>query len=105
MTGDNKFYKLAYDDYDNKTGLGFYWGAAGGAAFPCKEGAAYLAVPNNGSSVKGFVLDEASDEDAIKSLTPDSFQGRGEIFYMTGQRISKPLQGIYIKGGRKYVGK
>lgn len=105
MTGDNKFYKLAYDDYDNKTGLGFYWGAAGGAAFPCKEGAAYLAVPNNGSSVKGFVLDEASDEDAIKSLTPDFSQGRGEIFYMTGQRISKPLQGIYIKGGRKYVGK
>ena len=104
MEGNYKFYKLAYDDYDNKTGLGFYWGAADGGAFSCKTGTAYLAVSGE-SSVKGFILDEASDEDAIKSLTPDFSQGRGEIYNMTGQRISKPVQGIYIKGGRKYVGK
>lgn len=46
MTGDYKFYKLAYDNYTNKTGLGFYYGAAEGAAFTAKEGGAYLAVPN-----------------------------------------------------------
>lgn len=45
MEGDFKFYKLAYDDYSNKSGLGFYYGAAGGAAFTAKAGGAYLAVP------------------------------------------------------------
>ena len=37
---DHKYYKLAYDDYENKTGLGFYYGADGGAAFVVKKGLA-----------------------------------------------------------------
>ncbi len=103
MTGSGKFYKLAYDDYANKTGLGFYWGAEDGGAFTCSSGTAYLYVPTS-SSVKGYVLDDAADEDAI--YFPAEFVDEmGDIYNIAGQRVNKPSQGIYIRGGRKYVGK
>lgn len=103
MTGSGKYYKLAYDDYANKTGLGFYWGAEDGGTFSCKEGTAYLYVPGS-SSVKGYVLDDAADEDAIH-LPTEFVDEMGDIYNVAGQRVSKPSQGIYIRGGRKYVGK
>lgn len=103
MTGSGKFYKLAYDDYANRTGLGFYWGAEDGGTFSCKEGTAYLYVPGS-SSVKGYVLDDAADEDAVHFPT-EFVDEMGDIYNFAGQRVSKPSQGVYIRGGRKYVGK
>lgn len=101
MTGSGKFYKLAYDDYDNRTGLGFYWGAENGGSFTCEEGTAYLYVPGS-YGVKGYVLDDSTDEDAIHS--PMEFIDEKGIFYnLSGQRISKPMQGIYIRDGRKSI--
>ena len=105
MTDGYTYYKLAYDNYDLKTGLGFYWGAANGGSFLCKDGTAYLAVPNGGGSVKGFVLDEVSDEDAIKNLDADCPSKREYIYNVAGQRVGSPSQGFYIKDGRKFVGK
>ena len=103
MTGSGKYYKLAYDDYANKTGLGFYWGAENGGAFTCSSGTAYLYVPTS-SSVKGYVLDDAADEDAIH-IPAEFVDEMGDIYNIAGQRVNKPSQGIYIRGGRKYVGK
>ena len=103
MTGSGKFYKLAYDDYANKTGLGFYWGAENGGAFTCSSGTAYLYVPTS-SSVKGYVLDDAADEDAIH-IPAEFVDEMGDIYNIAGQRVNKPSQGVYIRGGRKYVGK
>lgn len=57
MTGDYKFYKLAYNDFSSKTGLGFYYGADEGAAFTAKEGGAYLAVPKSVASNAKFRFD------------------------------------------------
>lgn len=104
MTGNARFYKLAYDDFDGKTALGFYWGAADGGAFSCKSGTAYLAVPSASSGAKGFLLDGAADEDAIRTIaeTPDEMD---DFYNLAGQRSSASLRGIYIKGGKKYVGK
>ena len=104
MTADARFYKLAYDDFDGKTALGFYWGATDGGAFSCKSGTAYLAVPSASSGAKGFVLDGAADEDAIRTIgeTPD---GMGCFYNLAGLRSSTSLRGIYIKDGKKYVGK
>ncbi len=103
MTGSGKYYKLAYDDYANKTGLGFYWGAENGGAFTCSSGTAYLYVPTS-SSVKGYVLDDAADEDAIH-FPAEFVDEMGDIYNVAGQRVSKPSHGVYIRGGRKYVGK
>lgn len=104
MTTDARFYKLAYDDFDGKTALGFYWGATDGGAFSCKSGTAYLAVPSASSGAKGFVLDGAADEDAIRTIgeTPD---GMGCFYNLAGLRSGTSLRGIYIKDGKKYVGK
>lgn len=104
MTADARFYKLAYDDFDGKTALGFYWGATDGGAFSCKSGTAYLAVPSASSGAKGFVLDGAADEDAIRTIgeTPD---GMGCFYNLSGLRSGTSLRGIYIKDGKKYVGK
>lgn len=104
MTGNARFYKLAYDDFDGKTALGFYWGAADGGAFSCKSGTAYLAVPSASSGAKGFVLDGAADEDAIRTIaeTPDEM---GDFYNLAGQRSRASLRGIYIKDGKKYLSK
>lgn len=99
MTGDCKFYKLAYDNYTAKTGLGFYYGAANGAAFTCKAGGAYLAVPAAVASVKGFVL--GSLEDAIKSV--EMAEQSGAIYDMQGRRVEKAQKGLYIVNGKKVV--
>lgn len=99
MTGDCKFYKLAYDNYTAKTGLGFYYGAANGAAFTCKVGGAYLAVPAAVASVKGFVL--GSLEDAIKSV--EMAGQSGAIYDMQGRRVEKAQKGLYIVNGKKVV--
>lgn len=99
MTGDCKFYRLAYDNYTAKTGLGFYYGAANGAAFTCKAGGAYLAVPAAVASVKGFTL--GSLEDAIKNV--EMAGQSGAIYDMQGRRVEKAQKGLYIVNGKKVV--
>lgn len=101
MTGDNKYYKLAYGDWTNKTGLGFYWGADGGAAFTAKAGGAYLAVPTGESArVKGFAFG-ADEETAIESVEAET--ANEEIFDLSGRKVSKAVKGLYIINGKKVV--
>lgn len=69
MTGDFKFYKLAYDDFEAKTGLGFYYGAAEGAAFTAKAGGAYLAVPTSlaGVSIR-YIINGEQTATAVENI-------------------------------------
>lgn len=99
MTGNYKFYKLAYDVYtkDSKTDLGFYYGAEDGAAFTCKAGLAYLAVPA-ASAAKSFVL--GAPATAIKSVNTTSSSA---IYNLAGQRLSQPQKGINIVDGKKVL--
>lgn len=96
-----KFYKLAYGDWESKTGLGFYWGADGGAAFTAKAGGAYLAVPTGESArVKGFAFG-ADEETAIESVEAET--ANEEIFDLSGRKVSKAVKGLYIINGKKVV--
>lgn len=99
MTGDNKFYKLAYGDWTNKTALGFYWGADNGAAFTAKAGGAYLAVPA-AAAVKAFVFGD-DEETAIESVEAET--ANEEIFDLSGRKVSKAVKGLYIINGKKVV--
>ena len=102
MTGNYSFYKLAYDDFDTKTGLGFYWGAADGAAFTCKTGTAYLAVPkSSASNLRGFRFEGEGCTTGIKSIAAD--KASTEIYNIQGQRISRLQQGVNIVNGKKVV--
>lgn len=95
------FYKLAYGDWENKADLGFYWGAANGAAFTAKAGGAYLAVPTGESArVKGFAFG-ADEETAIESVEAEA--ANEEIFDLSGRKVSKAVKGLYIINGKKVV--
>lgn len=98
ISGSYKFYKLAYDDYAAKTGLGFYWGANNGGVFNVKAGTAYLAVPN-AVSVKGFLLDGTPT--AIEGVEAEN--NTDVIYNLSGQRVQKAQRGLYIVNGKKLM--
>ena len=101
MSGSDKFYKLAYDNYEAKTGLGFYWGAENGGVFTVKAGTAYLAVPAvpNAASVKGFLLDGTPT--AIEGVEAEN--NTDVIYNLSGQRVQKAQRGLYIVNGKKLM--
>lgn len=100
MTEGFKFYKLAYDNYTEKTGLGFYWGAAEGGAFTVKPGLAYLAVPEaQAANVKGFSFD--GTQTSINGV--EATTAKGAIYNLNGQRVEKAQRGIYIQNGKKFI--
>ena len=100
MSGSDKFYKLAYDNYEAKTGLGFYWGAENGGVFTVKAGTAYLAVPvPNAASVKGFLLDGTPT--AIEGVEAEN--NTDVIYNLSGQRVQKAQRGLYIVNGKKLM--
>lgn len=100
MTEGFKFYKLAYDNYTEKTGLGFYWGAENGGAYTVKPGLAYLAVPEaQAANVKGFSFD--GTQTGINGV--EATTAKGAIYNLNGQRVEKTQRGIYIQNGKKFI--
>lgn len=97
MAGDYLFYKLAYGDWTNKTDLGFYWGAADGAAFSAKAGGAYLAVPTGAGARAGYAFngDEADGLEAIE------LNEAVTIYTLDGTQINELRKGLNIVNGKK----
>ena len=97
------YYKLAYNDYDAKTGLGFYWGADNGGAFSVKAGTAYLAVPATETNAKGFTLNgEATGIEGVNA----NVENAKAIYNLNGQRVASMAKpGLYIVNGKKVVRK
>lgn len=98
------YYKLAYNDYDAKEDLGFYWGAAKGGEFYVKAGTAYLDVPSTSgtANVKGFSFDGASTGvSAVDAEEPSKTRG---IYNIAGQKVNAMTKaGLYIVNGKKIV--
>lgn len=98
------YYKLAYNDYTAKTGLGFYWGADNGGAFYVKAGTAYLAVPKaNTAGAKGFAFNgEATGIEGVNA----NVENAKAIYNLNGQRVASMAKpGLYIVNGKKVVRK
>ena len=96
-----KYYKLAYNNYDEKTGLGFYWGADNGGAFSVKAGTAYLAVPESDATAKGFSFDGSTT--GINGTNVANNEPK-TIYNLNGQRMNNLTQpGLYIVNGKKVV--
>lgn len=97
-----KYYKLAYDNYTAKTGLGFYWGAENAGAFTVKVGTAYLAVPaSETNNAKGFAFD--GETTGVENVNVAANQNK-TIYNLNGQRVSNMSQtGLYIVNGKKVV--
>ena len=98
------YYKLAYNNFSSRTGLGFYYGADAGGAFYVKAETAYLAVPTAISEgAKAFVLD--GETTAINGISTRNNQAEA-VYNLNGQRMTSMAKpGLYIVNGKKVVRK
>lgn len=98
-----KYYKLAYNDYEAGTGLGFYWGAENGVAFKVKAGTAYLAVHAGDATAKGFAFNgEVTGIEGVNA----NVENAKAIYNLNGQRVASMAKpGLYIVNGKKVVRK
>lgn len=96
------YYKLAYNNYSTKQGLGFYWGAEKGGAFKVKDGLAYLAVPSaDALNAKGFRFDGVTD--GIDGVEVDRNKSH-DLYNLVGQRVAgKAASGLYVVNGKKVL--
>ena len=96
---DHKYYKLAYNDDNAKTGLGFYYGAAENALFVVKKGLAYLAVPVSVSNLAAgyaFGNNGGDDTTGINGIENDNVNKTQTIYNLQGLRVEKVcLRRIY----------
>ena len=101
---DYTYYKLAYNDFSSRTGLGFYYGADAGGAFYVKAETAYLAVPTAMSEgAKAFVLD--GETTAINGISTRNDHAEA-VYNLNGQRVASMAKpGLYIMNGKKVVRK
>ena len=97
-----KYYKLAYNNYSTKQGLGFYWGAENGGAFKVKDGLAYLAVPSaDAHNAKGFRFDGVTD--GIDGVEVDRNKPH-DLYNLIGQRVvGRAAPGLYVVNGKKVL--
>lgn len=100
---DYKYYKLAYNNYNTKEGLGFYFGAENGGAFTVPAGMAYLAVPRS-MAVKCFLLDgSATGIEGIEA--GQTAEAVKTVYTLDGRKVEaqKLPKGIYIINGKKVI--
>ena len=98
---DYMFYKLAYEDYAQQTGLGFYWGADEGGVFNIKANTAYLAVPyTDANNAKSFIFDGSTT--AIHNTS--TISQKHSIYSVYGTKVESTTRpGLYIVDGKKIV--
>lgn len=92
------FYRLTMHNGET---LGFWWGAAEGAAFALAANKAYLTVPVNAAR-PGFVL--GGETTAISGMKSEVNEN-APVYNMQGQRVAQPAKGLYIVNGKKYINK
>ena len=104
------YYKLAYNNDGAK--LGFYWGAADGAAFANAAGKAYLAVEKpaaGASAVSGFAFEDVvSAIESAAAGTDAQSAAPFRAYDMSGRRVqaaskSQLRSGLYIVNGKKLI--
>lgn len=100
---DYNYYKLAYNNFNTKEGLGFYFGAENGGAFTVPAGMAYLAVPRS-MAVKCFLLDgSATGIEGIEA--GQTAEAVKTVYTLDGRKVEaqKLPKGIYIVNGKKVI--
>lgn len=96
---NSKFYRLTMHNGEQ---IGFWWGAAEGAAFAVAANKAYLAVPNSAAGVRqGF----AFGAEATGIATLQTAAGQQPVYNLQGQRVAQPQKGLYIVNGKKVLNK
>ncbi len=105
---DAVFYKLAFNN--DRTQVGFYWGAEDGGAFVNPAGKAYLALPRaEYAHVKRLILDGNAVTGIDSAPTTDSTAPAAQSIYtLDGRKVNAATTkglpaGLYIVDGRKVL--
>lgn len=93
---DCKYYRLTMH---NGTQIGFWWGAADGAAFSLAANKAYLAVPNSVSLTQGMWF----GDNLITGLNTIMVDSNATRYDLQGRVVGKATKGIQIMNGRKVI--
>lgn len=95
-----KFYRLTMHKGET---IGYFWGAAEGAAFNLAANKAYLAVPVDVvANIQGFTF-ESGDTDDIKGVETGN-NVDSKVYNLRGQHVAQPTaKGVYITNGRKFI--
>ena len=108
-----KFYKLSLDASNTAGTVGFYWGAADGAAFTSGAHKAYLVIPSGVtlSGKESFLFsDIESDSEKLSEETTGirSIEQTTENvvrYNLAGQKVGKDYKGILVINGKKVIRK
>ena len=94
-----KYYRLTMH---NNVTLGFFWGAAEGAAFVLSANKAYLAVPTGDAArLAGFGMTDG-EATGIEAVAGE--KGNSETYNVLGQRVTaEGAKGIVIRNGKKRI--
>jgi len=97
-----KYYRLTMH---KGTTLGFFYGAADGAAFKVDANKAYLAVPAEvAAKVSSFVIGGGSTTAIDGIEAGNGANANRKVYNLQGQRVSGTLpKGLYIIDGRKVI--
>lgn len=98
------YYRLTmHGATENNPGkIGFWWGAADGAAFAVAKNKAYLAVPTTQAGARnGFAFGDDSTT-GISNVNVNE-NVNGSVFDLQGRKVNKPGKGLYIVNGKKVV--
>lgn len=113
IVDDCKYYRLTMHGYEagvNPGELGFYWGAASGAAFALGANKAFLAVPN-ALAKEGFSISFDDDDTNNPSDETTAIAGvgtltnAGNVYNLAGQKVDASYKGIVLINGKKYINK
>ena len=99
-----KLYRLAYNDFTNKTGLGFYLGNDDGSITytTAKPYKAYLKVPSGqAAQIKKFLLNPQPTH--VDGINVNEQENDKAIYDISGRRVENPTPGFYIQGNKKIV--
>ena len=108
-----KFYKLSLDASNTAGTVGFYWGAADGAAFTSGAHKAYLVIPSDVtlSGKESFLFsDIESDSEGLSEETTgirsiEQTTENGVRYNLAGQKVGADYKGIVIVNGKKMLNK
>lgn len=118
---DNVFYRLTYDNKENKTALGFYKAVATVGGKKYTDGSWINATPNKGylditktaatqslsvSPVKGFLIDGDDNTTAIDDIFDtdiDKDEDNSPLYNLQGQQVKNVGKGVFIKKNKKVI--
>ncbi len=95
------FYWLSTNAAGDAGSVGFYWGAADGAAFTNGAHKAYLALNKTAAAKSFFLFDGTTGISQISA--GNELDSNAPIYNLAGQRVSKNYRGVVIQNGKKHI--